>query len=188
MTSTLGRSAGARPRNCAPAPARGGAGGVGASGGLRVELDREAVDAVAGVLRRHVLAAEHVAQVGVAVGAADLGAGHAVGEIVDLFDRARDGVVERRPAAVRVELVVARVEGGAARAALVHALGLGVDVLPGPGGLGAGLAQDTELVGGEAHAPLLLGRGQGGLVLCHTTKVRRTPSAGGVLFVSVEPG
>src|SRR4051812_6342400 len=81
---------------------------------LRVEGDRQAVHAVAGVLRGHVLATEDVAQVGVAAGAADLGAEHAVGAVVDLLDGARDGIVERGPAAVGVELGGAVEELGAA--------------------------------------------------------------------------
>ncbi len=98
---------------------------------------------------------------------------HAEAAVLDLLDGARDRVVEGRPAAVAVELGVTRVELGTAGPALVHALGLGVDVLAGPGRLGAGLTQDAELGRGEADLPLFLGGGQGALFSCHASTVRR---------------
>src|SRR5688572_9861004 len=98
----------------------------------RIQLDRQAVDAVPGVLVGHALAPEHMAQVRVAPGAADLGAGHAHAPVLDLLHGARDGVVEARPAAVRVELRTALEQLGAARPAVVDALGLGADVFPAP--------------------------------------------------------
>src|SRR4029453_3438117 len=111
-----------------------------------------------------------------------LGTLHAVATVLDLLDRAGNGVVERRPPAVAVELGVTGIELGATGAARVHARGLRVDVLAGPGGLGAGLAQNPELRRAEPHAPLVLGGGQGGLVGCHAANgtsiapdVRHTP-------------
>src|SRR3954453_18304761 len=111
----------------------------------------------------------------VAPGAPDLDPQHAEAAVLDLLDRAGDGVVEGRPAAVRVELVVTGVERGPAGPALVHPLGLGFDILAGPGRLGPGLAENPELLRAEADPPLVLGGGQGGVVCCHAPKVRRWP-------------
>ena len=69
---------------------------------------------------------------------------------------AGEGGVERRPAAVRLELRVAAEELGAAGSARVDALGLGVGVLTPEGRLGARLAQHLELGRRQGLAPLLL--------------------------------
>src|SRR5262245_9398208 len=120
------------------------------SGGLQGEAD--GVDAVAGVLRGVALAVEAVPEVRGAAGAADLDPDHAVRAVLDVSDRARDGLVEARPAAVRVELGVAVEQGRPAGPAVVRAPGLGVHVLAGERGLGARLAQHPELGGGQAYA------------------------------------
>ena len=60
--------------------------------------------------------------------------------------RAGDGIIERRPAAAGLELLLGRVEGGVAGGAVVGALGGRVlVVLAGEGRLGAFLANDAEL-------------------------------------------
>src|SRR5690348_10347636 len=127
----------------------------------------------------------------VAAGAPDLDPRHAEAAVLDLLDRAGDGVVEGRPAAVRVELVVARVERRAAGPALVHAVDLGVDILAGPGCLGPGLAEDAELLRAEPDPPLVLGGGQGGVVRRHAVKgtsmeCRRTRGAAVAAGVPVD--
>src|SRR5205807_2812001 len=89
----------------------------------RFEAEADGVDAVALVGGGRVaLAGEDVAEMGAAAGAADLGADHAEGAVLDQFDRlgvAR--VVEGRPAAVRVELGRRAEQLIAAGAALVDA-------------------------------------------------------------------
>ena len=60
--------------------------------------------------------------------------------------RTGDGIIERRPAAAGLELLLGRVEGGVAGGAVVGALGGRVlVVLAGEGRLGALLANDAEL-------------------------------------------
>ena len=97
------------------------------------ELQRDGVDAEALVSGRSVaLALEHVAQVRIAGGAADLDPLHAQGPVVDVADGAlRQRGPEGRPAAVRIELLVAGEQLGAAGPALVHARRVGVPVLAG---------------------------------------------------------
>ena len=139
-----------------------------------LEAQRDRVDAVALVGRGVVaLALEDVPEVRAAVGAADLDALHAEGAVLDVLDRvAGQRGVERRPPAVRLELRVAAEELGAAGAAGVDALGLGVGVLAAEGRLGAGLAQHLVLGGRQLRAPLLVGaldgiRLVGGVVVAH---------------------
>src|SRR5262249_4546132 len=86
-------------------------------------------------------------------------------------------LVEGRPAAVGVELGVRPEQFRPAGAADVDTLGLGVDVLPGEGALGAGLAKDVELLTGELHTPL-------GLALDHFFHTSSLRSAGSVEHMS----
>lgn len=88
-----------------------------------------------------------MALVPVAVGAADLGADHSSGPVLDAHERPGHLGVERRPAAARVELGFSLVELGAAAGAVEGALlGIELVILSRAGGLRAGLAQDVKLV------------------------------------------
>src|SRR5271156_453088 len=102
-------------------------------GGLRNELQRYGIGAVPRVLCREPLAQEDVAQVGAAVGALDLRPA-SVG-VGDPLDRARYLVVEGRPAAPRVELVLGTIEGRLAPPAEVRPRPEIVLVLAGEGPL-----------------------------------------------------
>ena len=93
-----------------------------------------------------------------AAAAADLGAGHPVGVVLDQLDgRGRHGLGEAGPAAAGVELGVARVERVATRHAAVEPGLLDVGVGPGERPLGAGLAQHLVLGGGQPLLPLVVG-------------------------------
>ena len=106
------------------------------------------------------LALEHVPEVGVAAGAARLGALHAHRPVLDQHDRVVGGrLVEAGPAAVRLELRVRPEQLGAAGPAAVHALGLGVGVLARPRRLGPRLAQHPVLLRAELLPPLCFGLG-----------------------------
>ena len=85
---------------------------------IGLEFEYVAVDAVALVSRRRAVV-EDVAQVAAAVGADDLGPA-AIG-VGDAPDAALDLVVEARPAAAAVELVLRAVERGVALPADVGA-------------------------------------------------------------------
>jgi hypothetical protein len=65
--------------------------------------------------------------------------------------------VERRPAAMRVELVVAAKQLGVAGAAAVHADRLGVGVLTNIRGFSGGLAQHRILGRRQLSAPFIVG-------------------------------
>jgi len=93
------------------------------------------------------LALEDVAQVSTAVGADDLDALHEHAAVLEALDGTRDAVKVGRPAAAAVELVGRLVQGRLAARARVHARGgLVLVELAGPGGLGALLAEDPELL------------------------------------------
>lgn len=93
------------------------------------------------------LALEDVAQVAAAVGADDLDALHEHAVVLEALDGPRDAVEVGRPAAAAAELVRRLVQGRVAPGARVHARRGGVLVeLAGPGGLGALLAEDPELL------------------------------------------
>lgn len=115
---------------------------------LRAEVQADAVDAVALVGRGgEALALEDVAQVAAAVVADDLDALHEHAVVLEALDGAGDAVEVGGPAAAAVELVRRLVQGRVAPGARVHARRGGVLVeLAGPGGLGALLPEDPELL------------------------------------------
>ena len=87
-----------------------------------------------------------MAEVGAAVGAGDLGAGHAEAAVDVLGDQVF--IVRRvkaRPAAARVELCFRAEEGGAAAAAAVGAILVAIPILASKGALGALFAGHVEL-------------------------------------------
>ncbi|OEI67484.1 hypothetical protein Cus16_2922 [Curtobacterium sp. ER1/6] len=93
-----------------------------------------------------------------AVRAADLGADHAEGLVLDeLHGLGVDRLVERGPAAAGVELRAALEELLAARRTRVDAGALLVEQLTGPRTLGPGLPEHGVLVRGELLAPLGVG-------------------------------
>lgn len=114
------------------------------------KVQADAVDAVPLVRRRVVpLALEDVAEVPAAVGAHNLGAGHAQRAVLVAHHGAGDGIVVGRPAAARLELVVRLVEGRVAAGAVVGArVGAVLVILAGAGALGALFAEDAELFWG----------------------------------------
>ena len=101
----------------------------------RDQLQGDRIDAIALVCRGAVaFALEHMAKVGITRGAADFDPFHAQGAVVDVSDRplGKRGP-EGGPAAVRIELLDAGEQLGAASAALIDASGVCVPVLPGVG-------------------------------------------------------
>src|SRR5690554_1456365 len=119
-----------------------------------LEGHRQGVDAIAKPGGRGAVV-EDVAEVGVAIGAADFGASSAETQVLDLVEAV--WVVrgaEAGPAAAGVEFRAGLKDRRVARRAAVHAAGLGVAILAGEGALGAGFAQDVELLGGELFAPI----------------------------------
>src|SRR6266567_282859 len=124
----------------------------------RFERQGDRVDAPP-LIGRHVvaLALEDVPEMGVAVRAPGLGPDPAQRAVLDQHHRvAFLGLVEARPATVRLELGVRGEQLGAARSAAVDAAGLGVGVLAGEGSLGACLAQDVILLRRQPLAPFVL--------------------------------
>ena len=149
-----------------------------AQASLRAQRQADRVDAVALVGGGAVaLALEDVPEVAPAVGAPHLDPLHPHRDVLDVLDRvAGEGGVERRPAAVAVELGARGEQLGATGPAGVDALGLGVGVLADERSLGAGLAQHLVLRRAELGAPLLVGLRHGiravGLLHAHAS----TPS------------
>src|SRR6266852_6176526 len=72
---------------------------------LRLEIHRDAVDAVAQVRRRRAVV-EYVAEMAAAAAAMHLGARHAVAAIDRGLDRARLRIVEARPAGAALEFAL----------------------------------------------------------------------------------
>src|SRR5579864_3362212 len=70
---------------------------------LGLKIHGDAVDAIAQMRRRGAVV-EYVAQVASATAAVHLGADHAVGAVGRRFNRARDRIVEARPAGAALEL------------------------------------------------------------------------------------
>src|SRR5271168_1909349 len=95
-----------------------------------------------------------------APGAEDLGACHAEAAVSVLEDSAvGPGPVEAGPARPGLELGLGVEELGAAPGAAEHALAVDVEQVAGPGGLGAGAAQDDVALPGKLGPPLFVGPG-----------------------------
>lgn len=108
--------------------------------------------------RREPLAFEDMTKMAAAVGAHDLGAGHAEAAVLVAGHGAGDAVEVGWPAAARRELVRGLVEGSVAPRARVDALaGVVLVELARAGRLGALLAEDPELLPIEDGAPLVSG-------------------------------
>src|SRR5215471_17801274 len=161
------RGGGVLPGLAGPWPARAARGGcqprgrqgVGSLARRGLQGERDGVDAPALIGRDRVaLALEHVAKVGVADRAPDLGTHHAQRAILDQRHSVVAGwLVEARPATVGLELLRRAEQFGTARTTPVHALGLGVGVLTGPRRLGARFPEYLVLIRGKHFAPLRLG-------------------------------
>src|SRR4051812_12980943 len=124
----------------------------------RLERQRHRVHAVAVTGRRLRRVVEEVTQVGVTDGAPHLGADHAVAAVFqEPYGVRAGGVVERRPAAVRLELGLRAEQLVAAGSAAVNTDPVLLEERAGPRPLRAGLAEDGVLLGGELGAPLLVG-------------------------------
>src|ERR1051326_4570574 len=125
---------------------------------LPVEVEAGRVDAVALAARVRAVV-EEVPEVGVAGGAADLGADHAVLAVLDLLDLAAvDGRPEAGPPGAGVELGVRLEQRRAAHDALVHPDALVVPVLAGEGPLGGAALRDLVLHRREALLQLGVAR------------------------------
>src|SRR5712691_10375057 len=121
------------------------------------ELEGAAVHAVAqsrGV--RSVV--EHMAEMGLAGGAAHFRSAHEQRAVLMLGHRALvGGGVEARPARTRSEFGVGSEQRVAAAYAHVHAFALLIEIGPGPRPLGAVLAGHMILLGSELFAPFGVG-------------------------------
>src|SRR6185437_7014569 len=123
----------------------------------RVELQGAGVPAIA-LPRRTRPVREDMAQMAATAPAPDLGADHPVAAVLEQLDvLGHRRLIEARPPRSRLELGVRAKQLRAAAGAAVGAVVLEVDVLPGEGALGGGVAQDLELIGAQSFAPLLLG-------------------------------
>src|SRR6478735_1643901 len=129
------------------------------SAGFRLQLNRDSVDAVPIVGRgAESLAGEHVPEVGTAGRTANLGPHRAEGAVFQqLHPVGSQRGVERRPSAVRIELVLAAEQLGAAAATAVHPHRLVGLVRAGERPLGARLAEHLVLLLAQLRAPLLVG-------------------------------
>src|SRR5262245_33646997 len=133
---------------------------------LRLEVHGDAIDAVAQVRRRRAVL-EYVAEMAAAAAAMHLGAHHAVAAVLGALHRARDRIVEARPAGAALELLLGDEQRLAAARAGEGAGALLVIERAAAGGLGAVAAQDVVLLGREQAAPLLVGVGDRVLLACH---------------------
>src|SRR3954471_22394678 len=134
---------------------------------LRLEVHGDAVDAVAQVRRRRAVL-EHVTEVAAAAAAVHLGADHAVAAVGRGLDRARNRIVEARPAGAALELLLRCEQLLPAAHAGERAGALLVIERAAAGTLGAVAAQDIVLLGGEELAPLLVGVGDRETFLFHS--------------------
>src|SRR5579859_7727791 len=127
---------------------------------LRLEIHRDAVDAVAQVGRRRAVV-EDVAEVAAAAAAMHLGADHAVAAVGRRFHGAFDGVVEARPAGAAVEFLLADEQRLAAADAGEGAGTLFVIEGAAAGRLGAVLAHHPVLLRREQASPFGIAVGDG---------------------------
>src|SRR3954470_1476853 len=135
---------------------------------LRLEVHGHAVDAIAQMRRRRTVL-EHVPQMAAAAAAMHLGADHAVAAVGRAFDRARDRIVEARPAGAALELLLRCEQLLSAPRAGERAGAFLVVERTGAGTLGAVAAQDVVLLGGEQLAPLLVTVGDRKPLLFHSS-------------------
>src|SRR4051794_40046704 len=118
---------------------------------LRLEIHRDAIDAIAQSGRRRAVR-EDVAEVAAAAAAMAFGAHHAIGMVVRFLERAGLRIVEARPAGaafeflLRFEQLLPAPRAGEGAGALLEIQ----RAASGP--LGAVLAHDVELLGGEQLA------------------------------------
>jgi Zn-finger nucleic acid-binding protein len=133
-------------------------------GGL--ELQRDAVDAVAQASRRRAIG-EHVPKVAAAAAAVDLGAHHEVGAVLGRADRALERREEARPAGAALELAVRHEERLTAGHALERARALLLEQRAGARALGPVLAQHLVLLGCQLRAPFCVGFGDRKFVWFH---------------------
>src|SRR5436190_4052774 len=154
--SSTSRRGVTRPSRTAAASAPRCIGSALVTGGLERERDR--VHAVAVTRRGLRGVVEEMAEVRVTGGAPHLRADHAEAAVLDQpYGVGVGGVVERWPAAVRVELRRRPEQLGTAGPAPVDADPLLLQQRTGPRPLRRRLAQDGVLLGRELRAPLLLG-------------------------------
>src|SRR6516164_9131524 len=122
---------------------------------LRLEVHRHAVDAIALVGRRGAVV-EDVAEVAAAAAAMHLGAQHAIAAIDLLLDRARNRIIEARPAGAALEFPGRHEQRLAAAHTGKRAGALFVVEGAAAGRLGAMRAHDPVLLGREQAPPLLV--------------------------------
>src|SRR5262249_48331909 len=133
---------------------------------LRLEIQRDAVDAVAQVRRRRAVL-EYVAEMAATAAAMHLGAVHAVAVVLGGLDCARLGVIEARPAGATVELALGAKQRLAAADTAERAGALLVVERAAARRLGAVAAQHLVLLGGEQLAPFRIGVADGILLGLH---------------------
>src|SRR5260370_3987528 len=133
---------------------------------LRLEIHRDAVDAVAQVRRRRAVV-EYVAEMAAAAAAIYLGAHHAVAAIDRGLDRARLRIVEARPAGAAVEFSLRHEQRLPAPGARERAGAFLIIERAASRGLGAVLAHHLVLFRREQAAPLLVGVGDRVLLFGH---------------------
>src|SRR5258706_9384442 len=128
--------------------------------GIGLEAQRRRVHAVAQTGRTRPIW-EHVAQMGAAVAAPRLGAGHAVALVDLLLDCVgTERLEEARPARSGVELRLRREQRSLAADTHVRAVLVAVPVLAGERPLRSGPPSHLELLGGQALTPALVVLGE----------------------------
>jgi hypothetical protein len=119
-----------------------------------VEIQRRRIHAVAETRGRGAVF-EDVSQMGIALGAADFGAHHAVGRVPVFHDASFfGGLVETRPAGAGVELGIRIKQRSAAANAVIHTRFFRVPVLARKGTLGPSFTSHMILLGRELLFPL----------------------------------
>src|SRR4051794_28203279 len=119
-------------------------------------------------MRRRRTILEHVAEMAAAAAAMHLGADHAVGAVGRGLDRARNRIVEARPAGAALELLLRCEQLLSAPRAGERAGPFLVVERAGAGTLGAVAAKNIVLLGSEQFAPLLVGVGDRETFLFHS--------------------
>src|SRR4051794_3562135 len=139
-------------------------------------------------MRRRRAVLEHVAEMAAAAAAMDLGADHAVAAVGRGFDRARNRIVEARPAGAALELLLGCEQLLPAPRAGKRAGALLVVQRAGAGPLGAVAAKNIVLLGGEQLAPLLVTVGDRETFLFHspTPYVGAVTGSGGVAIEQLD--